>query len=87
MPVSLFLFGGLIGAVIGGYICYCIGRKERDDLTLDNKLLKRQVKSLRESLKIADDLINTQRRYINQIDGQYPRKEEVKQCGDLYKEW
>lgn len=84
--MELFI-GGLLIGLIAAIMLKWRTEDKIDDLTLDNKLLKRQVKSLRESLKIADDLINTQRRYINQIDGQYPRKEEVKQCGDLYMEW
>ena len=80
MPLSLFLLGSLIGAVIGGYLCYCIGRDKRDDLELENKMLKHDVKRLRSLLKSADEIINKQRQYINQIDTRRVWRKEGSQC-------
>lgn len=80
MPLSLFLLGALIGGAIGGYLCYCIGRDKRDDLEFDNRLLKRENKELRSLLKESNEVINLQKRYINQIDKPYTMRKEGSVC-------
>lgn len=80
MPLSLFLLGALIGGVVGGYCCYCIGRDKRDELEIDNKLLKQDVKKLRSLLESADRLITTQRQYIDQLENRRSWRKEGSQC-------
>lgn len=62
MPLSLFLLGSLIGAVIGGYLCYCIGRDKRDDLADEITKLKAMNKALREVLREEADSNKQKRR-------------------------
>lgn len=85
MPLSLFLLGALIGGAIGGYLCYCIGRDKRDELETDNEILKYDNKRLRSLIKDANEVINMQKRYINQIEPRYMRREEGSQCDPFTK--
>lgn len=85
MPLSLFLLGALIGGAIGGFICFQIGRNERDELETDNEILKYDNKRLRSLIKDANEVINMQKRYINQIEPRYLRREEGSQCDPFTK--
>lgn len=76
--MELFI-GGLALGLIAALMIKWRAEDKRYDLELDNKILKHDVKRLKITLKAADELINTQRQYINQLENRYQikRKEDT----------
>lgn len=64
--MELFI-GGMALGLIAALMLKWRTEDKIEELELDNKMLKHDVKRLKRTLKAADELINTQRRYINQI--------------------
>ena len=80
MPFSLFLLGALVGGVVGGFICFQIGREEREDLELENEKLRSDNKRLWRIQQDNYRVVKMQRDYINQIDKPYLRRKEGSEC-------